>query len=243
MRAPATADIVRVWELGQHRPNWQRALLLLAPCFPGLKPSELAAFTVGRRNNLLFQLRERVIGPVMQGFVQCPVCREPLEFSATVGEFLERSGAASESDCTLTADGFVVRYRLPDSRDLAAAAGHLDLPEARQTLIRRSIVEILHGGGTIGPAELPDSAVAALADEIREREPLADVRVHLKCAACENVWSASLDIANFFWTELDRMARRLLEDVQALARTYGWPEADILAMSEARRQYYLGAIE
>ena len=34
-------------------------------------------------------------------------------------------------------------------------------------------------------------------------------------------------------------ALRLLGHVHALARAYGWREADILAMSPARRQVYL----
>jgi len=43
----------------------------------------------------------------------------------------------------------------------------------------------------------------------------------------------------FLWTEITSQARRLLHEVHLLATTYGWHEADILAMSAIRRQYYL----
>jgi hypothetical protein len=47
------------------------------------------------------------------------------------------------------------------------------------------------------------------------------------------------DIISFFWTELDSLARRLLQDVHVLAKAYSWREADILSMSATRRQFYL----
>jgi hypothetical protein len=41
------------------------------------------------------------------------------------------------------------------------------------------------------------------------------------------------------WAEVDVRARRLLADVATLARTYGWTEPEVLALSEARRAAYL----
>jgi hypothetical protein len=61
----------------------------------------------------------------------------------------------------------------------------------------------------------------------------------LTCAACGHRWSALFDIVAFFWTELCVRAERLLVEVHTMARAYGWREADILAMSEARRHCYL----
>ena len=51
-----------------------------------------------------------------------------------------------------------------------------------------------------------------------------------------------LDVAAFFWTELNAWAVRLLREIHALASAYGWREADILALSPKRRDLYLELI-
>jgi hypothetical protein len=48
-----------------------------------------------------------------------------------------------------------------------------------------------------------------------------------------------VEIGQFLWTEIRARARRLLQEIDALARVYHWPEADILGMSDARRASYL----
>jgi hypothetical protein len=73
-------------------------------------------------------------------------------------------------------------------------------------------------------------------------DPQADVRLALTCPACRHQWRSIFDIVTFFWIELDVWARRTLRDVHALARAYGWREADILALSPQRRQCYLEMI-
>ncbi len=59
---------------------------------------------------------------------------------------------------------------------------------------------------------------------------------------CPHRWPVTLDIASFFWNEIAVQAKRLCHEVHVLARAYAWREADILAMSERRRQYYLNMV-
>lgn len=239
MRALSAAEILRIWELGQDRPQWQRGLLLLAPCFPEQRASTLAALPLERRNRLLLELRERTVGSSIEALVRCPACHTPLEFTMTVRELLGEPAAPPDLHGEIEFEGVRLRYRLPTSNDLAAAAVYPDLPQATLTLWQRSIVDGLDGvepNSTLG-------AVACVEAEIARRAPLTDIRIALRCVANEkHVWLASFDIVSYFWSELDRMARQLLDDVQTLARGYGWQEAGILAMSESRRQFYLGAL-
>ena len=81
--------------------------------------------------------------------------------------------------------------------------------------------------------------MAAVLQAMSELDPEAETRFDLVCAACGHLWSALFDITAFFWTEIQALAQRLLHDVTTLARLYGWREADILAMSNTRRTYYL----
>ena len=70
-------------------------------------------------------------------------------------------------------------------------------------------------------------------------DPLAAIDIPLDCLNCGHQWQPLFDIVSFFWTEIAAQARRLLREVHTLARYYGWREADILAMSAIRRQFYL----
>jgi hypothetical protein len=70
-------------------------------------------------------------------------------------------------------------------------------------------------------------------------DPQADVEIARTCSACGHQWQTSFDIVSFFWTEICAQAKRLLREVDILARVYGWREADILSMSAARRRAYL----
>ena len=87
--------------------------------------------------------------------------------------------------------------------------------------------------------DLPESVLDQAASLIAERDPQADLAIELRCPSCAEVWRMPFDIASFFLEEIGSEAQRLLLEVATLARAYGWREADILAMSPARRQLYL----
>ena len=75
-----------------------------------------------------------------------------------------------------------------------------------------------------------------------EADPLSEVEIGLDCFECGNHLTVPLDILSFFWEELREQVKRLLNQVHIMARYYGWREADILAMSPWRRQYYLDMV-
>jgi hypothetical protein len=72
-----------------------------------------------------------------------------------------------------------------------------------------------------------------------ELDPLADVQLALTCPECEAEELVTLDIARFFWNEVDAWAGGVLQQVHALAMAYHWRQDDILALSPRRRQIYL----
>ena len=74
---------------------------------------------------------------------------------------------------------------------------------------------------------------------MEEADPLADVRLELECGECGLGFDASLEPSEFAWNEVRDAARRLLWDVDTLARAYGWTERDVLARSPARRAAYV----
>ena len=86
---------------------------------------------------------------------------------------------------------------------------------------------------------MPTAAQAAIAAEIAALDPQAELLVDLVCPSCGAAWQDVFDTINFLWAEIRTRARRLLQHIDTLARAYGWREADVLAMSEARRGLYV----
>jgi len=101
------------------------------------------------------------------------------------------------------------------------------------------VLEAAHAGRSVALDALPAAVVDAVVGQIAETDPQADITLRLACSECGHGWDAAFDIASFLWAEIAARARQLVYEVHALARRYGWREADILAMSPARRQLYL----
>ena len=79
---------------------------------------------------------------------------------------------------------------------------------------------------------LPASVRMAIAKELAVIDPQAEILLDLSCPTCGNQWQGLFDIVSFLWAEIRARARRLLQEVDTLARAYGWAETDILGMSE-----------
>jgi hypothetical protein len=243
MRPLSAFDLLRVWEVGEDQHPLDRALTLLEVACPELTWDELAALSIGQRDARLLTLREWTSGPRLNGFAECPQCAERLEFEVAVAELR----AADERDAgeqaqELVTDSLTLRFRLPNSRDLAAVMGCQDPVAARSLLAQRCVLWASRGGESVAGDELPVGAIASLAHRMAECDPQAEVLLDLRCPACEQGWRALFDIVAFFWAELAAKARRLLREVHVLARAYGWREADILGMSARRRRFYLEMI-
>jgi hypothetical protein len=238
MRPLNAADIVKIWDQAQAWHPVDRALLLLAYAIPELPSEELPTLSVGQRNMRLLQTRQLTIGDRLEGLVSCPRCGEFLEFNLQVAQLLlpEQEIRVQE----LAIDAWQVRYRLPNSLDLAALlSSKRSLSEARQLLIERCLLAASQEGEEKPTGALPETVIIQVANAMSEADPLADMRFALTCQSCGHAWSASFDIVTFFWEELAALAKRLLREVHQLAKAYGWRESEILAMSSQRRHTYL----
>ncbi len=251
MRALSAAELLRVWEVAGDRHPIDRALALLCAACPGWEVKQLARLPIGQRDALLLALRQRTLGPQLLGYGRCPQCATQVEFSVTIADLLHGiegeaeltdRAAGEPPEYTLETDDHNLRFRLPDSFDLAAIVHCRDAREARSDLVRRCVVETSQGPQDASVADLPGKLVTLLGERMEELDSLAEVRLELNCARCHHHWAVTLDIVSFFWTEIAVRAKRLLHEVHLLARAYAWRETDILAMSEQRRQYYLNMV-
>ena len=131
-----------------------------------------------------------------------------------------------------------IRFRLPNSYDLAALLNCADVEQARALLAHRCILES-SGVGAQRAAPLPGDLLDELAHAITELDPQAEILLDLQCPNCGHGWQMLFEIETFLWAEISAAAKRLLREVHTLARFYGWRESEILSLSPRRRQSYL----
>ncbi len=238
MRAPSTTEIVSIWERGFGRHPVDRALVLLSAACPSLTQEQLSSLPIGQRDACLLRLREAVFGPSATSTARCPHCAEILEFEVRTADW-EATGPDRDAPCELIQDGLALKFRLPDSTDLRAITACPDVAAARQQLRERCVLEASRDGTRITCEALSEQETAQVASYMAQCDQLADITLDLTCAACGERWSVAFDIASFLWHEIDALAKHLLREVHMLARFYGWSETDILALSSARRNFYL----
>jgi hypothetical protein len=242
VRGLSAAEVLRAWEAGLDQHPLDRALTLLAAAEPRAGRAELAALSVAERDRRLLRLRAATLGPVLSAFTACPQCAERLELSIDTAQLLG-AGSAGGGPWEAEGGGVRLRFRLPDSHDLAAAARLGEVEAARRLLADRCVLGAWTEAGPVDAAELSDEAVHAMAVAMAELAPEAEVSLALSCPGCGTAWESLLDVAEFFWAELSARARRLLHEVDTLARAYHWSEAEILALTPRRRRAYLEMAE
>jgi hypothetical protein len=162
----------------------------------------------------------------------CPACSGQLEFAIDREQLGLKSAEKETGVLQLEGNGRSYPWRLPDSTDLYAAAACLSVDEARRSIASRCI----EGSDA---AEIPDGLMDSFEERLSEADPAADIALDLSCPDCGHAWQLSLDVVGFFWREIQAAARRLALEVDALARAYGWSEAEIVGMSSSRRNLYL----
>ena len=239
MRALSTAELLTVWELGVNQSSAQRALTLLATSSDEASLDRLAQLSIGQCDARLLSLREQTFGSQLAAVASCPACQQALEFEINLSDLCAGPGSESIEPIEMQSMGYELRFRLPNNVDISNLDPGADIETNRQHLLRRCLLNARHDGETVTADELPPPVISAIASRMAVADPQADVQLSLVCPQCSHQWSESFDVASFVWTEVSARASRLLNDVHLLASAYGWREADILAMSSARRQAYL----
>lgn len=235
MRSLSASELLAAWELALAQSALERPLILLALA-TNLSRAEIAEWSIGARNEKLLELRARVYGDEVNAVTNCPACSERLEMNLRVSDFRAPSASSEVRTREFRVNSSALTYRLPNTNDLIAAFHAHDFNTARETLLERVVVKV------DGAPELDTHLVDELTAQLERDEPLAAMRVGLKCPNCSHEWETVFDIANFFWLELDAWARRILREVHTLASAYGWNESEIFALSPQRRQLYLEMI-
>jgi hypothetical protein len=229
--------ILDIWEQGSGLHPIERALLVLSGACPEHTFEELSEMSLGSRDALLLKMRRQNFGDRLDAYTECPECHEQLEFTMSCGEFLGDAAAPDTTTKTVSIEGIHYNLRCPNSYDAAIAADCRSVEAAKRTLLSRCTSTF--DGASLDIEALPESVQAGIAAELAEIDTRVEMLMDLACPSCGHKWQSVFDVLPFIWTEIRARARRLLQEVDALARAYGWSETDILGMSDARRALYI----
>jgi hypothetical protein len=218
------ASLLNLVARGEHQSLLEKAVLLLLAARPELDRSSAWDWTLGDRDRTIWAAwRRRHGGGRIDALSHCPRCGASVEFC--LPDDFSPPPAVSDK-ASLTVDGHKWRLRLPTSRDmLAAQRGDFRLTDL--------LVE--------GPAPQAVSKPAIEA-ALEAADPGLDVVIVLGCPTCDARWEQSFDIIRWVWQDCEARAERLLRDIDAIARAYGWSEADILGLAEQRHRRYVAMI-
>jgi hypothetical protein len=235
--APRPDELLGLWERAAAAMQAERSDVLLAAC------CETPILSLGSRNATLVALRGRLFGNTQPLRCNCIACGAVAEFTvdctALEHALLPVSGSGELQ--RLEAGGYRIEFRLPDIADVRRAAQECrNVEEFVGDLLACCVVRCEREDGMhSAPQDLPAPIAAALSRRMEEVEPGASVSFDLTCPECAAHWTAPMDVGEVLWAELQSRAERILLEVDALARAYGWTEPEVLALSPTRRAAYL----
>ena len=241
MPALNAADWLDVWEHSRTLAPVLQPCALLAPLLP---EGQLAAqqLAIGQRDAMLLELNAALFGPQLNAVVPCPGCGDVLELALSTEALRQPRPPLDTSSFQLDWLGYRVDYRLVCSDDLATLVPTESLAQAGTRLLRRCVLNVELNGDPITFDQLPEALLEQLAEAMAAQDPQAALELALVCPSCSGAWHEAFDIGGFLLESLGQWAERTLDQVHLLARSYGWSEGQVLALSPARRACYLSRV-
>lgn len=195
----------------------------------------LASETLGARNRRLIALHDDCVDGEIEAQVACASCATANGFVVPKDAMRLLPPAAPDAVIAVEHGARDLAFRVPTMADIAAIAEAGDL---RLALLDRCALGPDHRSA----AELDPVVLEAIEAEFDRADPLASIVVESSCSGCGTAIAASVDLAAFVASDLDRLHAALFRDIDMLASAYGWGEAEILALPAARRTRYVTMI-
>ncbi len=198
--------------------------------YPGAEASGITELPVGARDLHLMALRARLIGGALRAEPECEACGAIYELTLDPGDLGLGVGAVPPEAGFREVDigGEAVELRPVTLADLLAIERIADAGEAAGALAKLVL-----------GAEAGDPDADALGAALEALDPVADIWIGTQCPECGAAQSIPFDPVGFIARELRQKADALLDDIVTLAREFHWSEAEILALPEARRAFYV----
>lgn len=203
---------------------------------PGAGRDDIRSLSIGDRERLLLALFALSFGPTPELSAVCGRCSERLELPVDVTDLIVPPSSGACLEHAEDVGGTQVRFRLPTGKDQEAVADlALADPEAAALLLlQRCLID----------ASGVDAGLLRkwMADRLVALDPQAETIVEADCPACGAPARVLVDAGPLLFAQVASM-RRLMAEVDRIARVYHWSESAILALPAARRRQYLELID
>jgi|SRR5215471_17745849 len=210
---------------------------LLAPASPGEEKIDAVDLVAADRDRLLAAVYDNAFGDRIESTLTCSHCRQPFDLDFSLRQLMETvSYHPAPGDWRLLGEGRFesktgTSFRLPTGRD------ELEVPtltsgDVESWLLRRCVP----GGAW------PDG-LEAFEELLDQVAPLLDLELLARCVECAHVNMVRFDIQSYVLGAVVAERRRLLAEINRLARAYSWSLGEILSLSRSDRRQFVELIE
>jgi hypothetical protein len=217
--------------------NTANAIRLLSSLLEDMDGLDAADLVASDRDRLLAAVYKRAFGDRIESTLTCARCSQPFDLDFSLRQLIKTVEERSVTDeWKSLGDGRFEnsegsRFRLPTGRDeLELSALN---PAAVETLLLKRCCE--GSDWSAEPAEF---------DELIERvAPLLDLELVASCAECAHQHTIQFDIQTYVLGAIVAERRRLLTEINRLARAYSWSLDEILSLGRSDRRQFVELIE
>jgi len=193
-------------------------------------PGVVSSWSVARRLDWLVAIRMAGGAATEHVVMTCAVCRAQFELEIDLARcrLAQDDGPVEFS----VAHGVSRRARLPTGTD------HSRWQSERTPLVLAAAGLLVDSR----PDVLDDEATQALDAALAQRDPLRELSVETACPECGASARQLVNLEEQLLGAFASTQRRLLGEIETLARVFHWREADIADMPAWRRAFYLDRV-
>jgi hypothetical protein len=252
MRAPTGRDERWLQSLPASSPQALVVTELLRRCVRRIGPHRasremMCELGVGDRDYLLLQMRRAVAGSHWPMLLECPEpsCAERMDLDLVIDQVPVQEGSAGAS-VRVALPLAEVEARLPNGGDQEASARDQGDPATlSDRLLERCVLRVspLQADGPCSTGALTASERAQIAAAIEQVMPGVALELEAACPECRRTFSVPFDVAGLVLDELRSRAASFERELHLLAFYYHWPLRELLGLTRAQRQRFVGLIE
>jgi len=229
-------------EFGVRGANTANAIDLLSALLENASPGETEQIravdlVAADRDRLLAAVYERAFGDRIESTLTCAQCAQPFDLYFSLRRLIAAvNERTSDGQWRPLGDGRFegsdgLRFRLPTGTDELALAG-LAASEVGSLLLSRCA----EGG------DWPDGGTV-FEQLLEQVAPLLDLELIAPCAECGHVHTIQFDIQSYVLGAIVAERRRLLSEINRIARAYSWSLDEILSLRRSDRRQFVELIE
>jgi hypothetical protein len=217
--------------------NTATAIKLLSSLLEETEGLDACDLVASDRDRLLAAVYKQAFGDRIESTLTCAHCSQPFDLDFSLHRLIASIEERSKADeWRSLGDGRFqnssgVKFRLPTGRDeLELSTLNADKIEA--LLLQRCTEESEW-------RETPDAF-----EELIERvAPLLDLELVARCVECGHQHTVQFDIQTYVLGAIVGERRRLLAEINRLARAYSWSLDEILSLRRSDRRQFVELIE